>query len=113
MKIRTGFVSNSSSSSFVCDICGQDASGWDLDLADAGMCECRRGHIICNHHITGEEVDIYNVCSSMCPCCQLDEPTDQAIIKYLLYKYGKTLNEVKKEMKDTFGTTDKMYEMIK
>lgn len=40
MKIRTGFVSNSSSSSFVCDVCGNIESGWDLGLNDAEMCEC-------------------------------------------------------------------------
>ena len=29
MKVRIGFVSNSSSSSFVCDVCGEHAEGWD------------------------------------------------------------------------------------
>lgn len=31
MKIRDGFVSNSSSSSFVCHRCGESQHGWDWD----------------------------------------------------------------------------------
>ena len=30
MKLRKGFVSNSSSSSFTCDLCNETESGWDL-----------------------------------------------------------------------------------
>ena len=50
MKIRTGFVSNSSSSSFVCDFCGEEQSGMDLCLREAGMVECVNGHIFCEAH---------------------------------------------------------------
>jgi hypothetical protein len=113
VKIRFGFVSNSSSSSFTCDVCGRNRSGWDMGLSDAYMAECRRGHMICESHIKEKDFDRYSVCSSMCPCCQLDNPTDNAIISYLLYKCGKTLDEVQKEMKDTFGTIDKLYETVK
>ena len=50
MKVRRGFVSNSSSSSFVCDVCGEEQSGWDMGLSDAGMYECKNGHIFCESH---------------------------------------------------------------
>ena len=46
MKIRKGFVSNSSSSSFVCDVCGYETSGWDLSLSEAEMVECENGHTL-------------------------------------------------------------------
>ena len=51
MRIRTGFVSNSSSSSFICDICGEDYSGWEAGLDDAEMMECTEGHTICDSEI--------------------------------------------------------------
>lgn len=44
MKIRQGFVSNSSSSSFICVICGNVESGWDLSLSDVNMRQCINGH---------------------------------------------------------------------
>jgi hypothetical protein len=50
MKIRNGFVSNSSSSSFVCNVCGYERSGWDMNLWEAEMIECENGHIFCDTH---------------------------------------------------------------
>lgn len=47
MKIRTGFVSNSSSSSYTCDSCGRTESGWDYMLEECYMFKCENGHIIC------------------------------------------------------------------
>lgn len=45
MKIRHGFVSNSSSCSFVCPICGYTQSGWDWD--DPPVCDRCEGKIVC------------------------------------------------------------------
>lgn len=45
MKIRTGFVSNSSTSSFICDICEDVEAGYDLSLYDVNMHQCEAGHI--------------------------------------------------------------------
>ena len=47
MKYRKCHVTNSSSSSFVCDICGHVASGWDLNINDAEMYQCVNGHTFC------------------------------------------------------------------
>ena len=47
MKFRSSFVTNSSSSSFVCEICGHVESGWDIGLSEAGMYECINGHVFC------------------------------------------------------------------
>lgn len=51
MKIRNGFVSNSSSSSFTCSICEREESGYDLCLSDIGMGECSHGHYFCKGHM--------------------------------------------------------------
>ena len=50
-KVRNGFVSNSSSSSFTCDICGETVSGMGACLEDAEMYECENGHTNCEEHI--------------------------------------------------------------
>lgn len=47
MKFRKDFVTNSSSSSYVCEICGCVESGMDMCLSDAGMMECVNGHVFC------------------------------------------------------------------
>jgi len=59
MKIRNGFVSNSSSSSYICDVCGHDESGWDLCLSDAEMVECASGHVMCCSHVEATKAEIY------------------------------------------------------
>ena len=58
MKIRQGFVSNSSSSSFLCCVCGALESGMDASLCDFEMAQCLRGHTFCESHMTKEARDV-------------------------------------------------------
>lgn len=58
MKIRQGFVSNSSSSSFVCDVCGQECSGMDMELTWARMIECVNDHTVCYKHLDVQLSDL-------------------------------------------------------
>lgn len=44
MKIRQGFVSNSSSSSFICDLTGEDFDTGYMSYADCGVVGCVNGH---------------------------------------------------------------------
>ena len=50
MKVRNGFVSNSSSSSFVCNICGEIEAGYECSLSDFEMEECEHGHTFHTEH---------------------------------------------------------------
>jgi len=52
MKFRNGFVTNSSSSSFICEVCGHDESGWDMCNSKAGMIGCENGHTFCERHVS-------------------------------------------------------------
>ena len=47
MKFRKDFVTNSSSSSYVCEICGRSESGWDIGLSECDMMQCVNGHTFC------------------------------------------------------------------
>jgi hypothetical protein len=47
VKFRKDFVTNSSSSSYVCEICGRTESGFDMGLSECEMMECVNGHIFC------------------------------------------------------------------
>ena len=62
MKFRKDFVTNSSSSSYICDICGNEVSGWDYGLSDAEMVECENGHTFCTEHmLTPSKEDILSM----------------------------------------------------
>ena len=51
MKVRKGFVSNSSTSSYICDVCGEELTGRDLCLSEAEMSECQGNHVFCDSHV--------------------------------------------------------------
>ena len=44
MKVRNGFVSNSSGSSFVCDVSGAVKVGYDVGPREMGFLQCPQGH---------------------------------------------------------------------
>lgn len=62
MKYRKSFVTNSSSSSFVCDICGRIESGYELSIDEAYMYQCVNGHTFCqNEALEIRKEDLINM----------------------------------------------------
>ena len=56
MKKRVCFVSNSSSQSYVCNICDRKESGWDALPWELGFRQCACGHVFCDEHaLEGDE----------------------------------------------------------
>jgi len=128
MKIRKGFVSNSSSSSFVCDVCGEQSSGWDMSYDEAEMVCCKNGHDFCEKHLLGENtLDVlqdeeradfdedwrYDVPSEYCPICQMDVILDRELTMYFLKTVNKTEKEFAQELKGKFNTYDEFLAFLK
>jgi hypothetical protein len=113
MKVRTGFVSNSSSSSFTCDGCGNTESGWDLCLSEAGMVDCEVGHCLCESHLKPEHLKIlkdedqkdYNddwrwaVPKKYCPICQHDIVLDYELLNFAIVKLNTTKEDLTEEFR--------------
>lgn len=119
MKIRQGFVSNSSSSSYICTVCRETYSGWDASLRDAEMRQCEKGHTFCEAHLLGEagpdedeesgdlwnEEFIYETRSERCPICNLQNLTLEDELLYLRKKTGyKTSEDTLSAIKTEFST---------
>ena len=106
MKIRNGFVSNSSSSSFVCEICYLADSVYDGGIGEIGMCECTNGHIMCLDHLldkNAEQDEDGAVASEVCPICQLKEMPDHLFVTYMCKRTGITKKDALKDIKAKFG----------
>ena len=59
MKKRTGFVSNSSSSSFVCCLCYNCDGGMDVSLSDVGFVQDELHYTYCEDHLDIDSVLSY------------------------------------------------------
>lgn len=99
MKIRNGFVSNSSSSSFICDVCGNSECGYDISLEDCQMYECVHGHTFCEDHV--EDFDKKEFCLEL---------LKSNLSKYQDYQnrygnYEKDIENAKKAI-DDFNSSD-------
>lgn len=125
MKFRNGFVTNSSSSSFICQICGDVQSGWDMSFDEAGFVECENGHEFCVSHLINlpdgmeeyefayhSEVDCYEIPAIHCPICQMQELCDSDLINYVAIK-GLTRKKILQDIRDSFRTYEDFREFLK
>ena len=119
MKIRTGFVSNSSSSSFVCDACDETFSGWDAAPDEFDHFECVNGHIFCDEFLVGElpesedeDEDGYwdGLPVEYCPVCQFKVGCSSKLAIYLEKKSKSTRAEVFAKIKEENKRRKKLYD---
>ena len=105
MKVRKGFVSNSSSSSFVCDLTGEAFETYE-GLDDREAVQCEKGHVFfyegypeVEKWVESDDNDDddygrnYNMPSELCPICNGDAKTKKALIERLTGEI-KRLNQV-------------------
>lgn len=51
MIVRFGFNSNSSNTSYTCEVCGRKICGFDPPISEYEMSYCVNGHILCDSHV--------------------------------------------------------------
>jgi hypothetical protein len=75
-KIRNGFVSNSSSSSFICNVCNRISEGYDWNNSSGGIVQCEHGHFFCYDHALEKDDSFWDCLKNdgifpekYCPVC--------------------------------------------
>jgi len=121
-------VSNSSSSSFTCDISGRTESGWDMGLGDAEMVESKWGtysesYLLKDFDEIEEEMEEkeegssedlrYYIPDEYCPLFNLTKILKSDMVNYLVKETGKTIEQIKQEIKDKFADLAKLREYLK
>lgn len=139
MKHRSGFVSNSSSSSYTCDVCGGDISGWDINISEYGWIHCTSEHCLCGscklkddsgepfqkdgesnedfderyEKWMDETEEGYYSSEECCPICQMTTLINSDAAAYLMKVHNTNYDKVKEEIKARFKNYDELQEFIK
>jgi len=97
MKIRKGFVSNSSSSSYICDICGDAFEMWDESPTS-----CEYGHYFCYDCIPDNCEGEGSVEEKDCPYCSFEKISEYDFNNYILAKYNLNKGDIENEIYERF-----------
>jgi len=124
MKVRNGFVSNSSASSFVCGVCGGIEVGrdgeYDVETVYCTGCD-ETVHLECvtNFMDDAEKEDFaerdeqYEIDSKYCPLCQLKAISSDDILKYIFKYILKEKGMREKEVVDEIRSKVKSFKELK
>jgi hypothetical protein len=118
MKIRKGFVSNSSTSSFTCDVCGATESGFDASVADVGFGICENGHYHCGCEVSMNDDCMKNdedygqaIKEECCPICIFDMSSKVDMKRYLYKEYKTEESEVLADVKSKNKRRRRIYDI--
>lgn len=109
-KVRLGFVSNSSSSSFVCNVCSNSEVGYDE--SPEGWVSCVNGHTLCDGCVDGnpDTDDCGEIAEKDCSICQFVEIEYGDMARYLEKNYKISRDEVFAEIKKINKRRKKLYD---
>ena len=111
MKIRSGFVTNSSSSSYICVMCDAKEESWDFP---DGWVICENEHHLCDKcagSIPDESLDHNGqLPATTCPVCRLEAYSNHEMSVYLLKTRQISRDEVFAEIKKVNKRRRKLYD---
>jgi len=119
MKIRTGFVSNSSTTSYTCDLCAHTEAGYDsVGIEDFGFWSCENDHVVCFDCVPEEQMmdfldedeGYYMVGTGACPVCRFEVASNGNLARYLLKETGIDRDEAFAEVKKVNRRRKKLYD---
>ena len=130
MKIRIGFVSNSSACSFMCDISGNAYHGYDWDIERMGICGCTNKHIFEKKYACHkEELEKYiinekvrektekgyfysqvDLPTKFCPICNMVEFSEHVLVRYLKKEHAQFLEDIKNKIKNKYHSYQEFLE---
>lgn len=116
MKTRKDFVTNSSSTCYICEICGELEEAYDRE----SLSRCENGHTFdtdCLHGFLrtkypkeweNDDVEMFDdkLKEKYCPICTLAQINDDVVLDYLMYKFKLDINDIHKEICEGFKDLD-------
>ncbi len=114
MKIRSGFVSNSSTQSFVCEVCGESSEEEYSFCEDTLFRRCTNGHIFCGEHTIGKGIELgdydgklfdspyFNVPPEKCPICTMKVFRDSDLLKIIFKHAGLDRKTFERQLREKY-----------
>jgi hypothetical protein len=112
MKFKLDFITNSSSSSYICDVSGEIFSERDASLSDFDLVQCQNGHTFLSDYLirNGDEDIEYTdedeeyVAEKHCPICQFKRVKKEDLFYIMAHHLGWTEKTMTEYLKNKYVT---------